>query len=81
MELWQEILHGILHNELKKSDLSQFFNVGRLLESECYKALVNIKEIIENDDLDDKECFYKIEKIVCLFEKLGSNGGNRHDFG
>ncbi|MEE1055782.1 MAG: hypothetical protein UH239_00850 [Acutalibacteraceae bacterium] len=48
---------------------------------ESYKALQKIKTIIEDDSLEDKECFMKIEEIVCLFEALGSDGGNRHDFG
>ena len=37
--------------------------------------------VIEDDSLEDDECFMKIEEIVCAFENLGSGGGNRHDFG
>lgn len=37
--------------------------------------------MIEDDGLDDPACFQKIEAIVRVFETLGSNGGNRHDFG
>ena len=40
-----------------------------------------IKNIIENDDLTDKECFERIEEIVCVLEDIGSDGGGRHDFG
>lgn len=36
---------------------------------------------MKDDDLEDDECFIKIEEIVRLFEGLGSGGGNRHDFG
>lgn len=54
---------------------------SKIVELESYKALQKIKTIIEDDSLEDKECFMKIEEIVCLFEALGSDGGNRHDFG
>ena len=40
-----------------------------------------IKHIVQDDSLDDKECFAKIEAIVILFETLGIDSGNRHDFG
>ena len=43
--------------------------------------LCRIKEIIEDDTLDDPECFMKIEEIVCVLEEVGSSGGIRHDFG
>ena len=46
-----------------------------------YCALQKIKAIIQDDSLTDKECFCKIEAIVCLFGDLGIGCGNRHDFG
>ena len=52
-----------------------------LLQSECYQALEQIKAVLANDQLDDPECFERIEKIVSIFEEMGSDGGNRHDFG
>lgn len=52
-----------------------------IVEMKCYQALQEIKDILENDNFDDIECFMKIEKILCILEKIGSNGGNRHDFG
>ena len=82
MELYKELLVHVLSRERAevsfpalKSDLST------LLEQECYKTLVKIKEILDDETLDDKECFYKIERIVRAFEESGSNGGSRHDFG
>ena len=77
MDFCQEILSKHLHQEINISEIE----LGKLLDSICYKALKEIKEIIEDDSLDDAECFMKIERIVCLLEKLGSNGGSRHDFG
>ncbi|MBR5633058.1 MAG: hypothetical protein IKW68_03680 [Clostridia bacterium] len=52
----------------------------KIVEMECYKALLQIKEILEDESLTDKECFMKIEWIVSIFEKIGSNCGSRHDF-
>lgn len=79
MELLKEILADILEREeinivfpnLKMSAIE-------IIEVECYKALQKIKTIIENDSISDFEC---IEQIVRVFEKIGSNGGGRHDFG
>lgn len=82
MELYQEMLVNLL----KKGNISVTVeglpgNVPAVLESEAYHALHRIKEILEDDSLTDAECFEKIERIVCVFEELGSDGGNRHDFG
>ena len=47
----------------------------------CYRALCKIKQILEDDSLDDPECFWRIEEIVNTLEVLGTDGGTRHDFG
>jgi len=80
MELYEEILLHLLKSNpelcMQTSD-----SLVDLIELNCYQTLKKIKAIIEDDRLDDPECFYKIEQIVCLLEKIGSDGGNRHDFG
>ena len=53
----------------------------KIVEQESYKALQKIKAVLEDDSLDDPECFMKIERIIRIFEEIGSDGGNRHDFG
>ena len=80
MELYEEILLHSLKNapELCIHTSEQLSDA---IEQTCYQTLKKIKAIIEDDSLDDPECFYKIEQIVCLLEKIGSDGGNRHDFG
>ncbi len=80
MDLWQEIMCRLLQYQDIKITFPQAPDISKLFEMECYKALKKISEIIKNKELDDKECFMQIEEIVCLFEKLGSSGGNRHDF-
>ncbi len=82
MDLYKEILLKIMENEQIEVTFPQLhINVSEIIESKSYKALQKIKTIIEDDSLSDNECFKKVEEIVSLFEQLGSNGGNRHDFG
>lgn len=73
MELYEEIIHG--------SIVLPEIHADKILESKCYQALCEIQRIIRDDRLSDKECFMKIEQIICVFEALGSDGGARHDFG
>ena len=82
MDLYKEILVNILEQENVEITFTNLtINTEKIIENQCYKALNEIKSIIEDDSLDDKECFMKIEKIVTTLENIGSNGGNRHDFG
>jgi len=51
---------------------------------ETYRSLFpcqKIKAVIEDDSLEDRDCFIKIEEIVSAFEDIGSTCGPRHDFG
>lgn len=80
MELYQEVLKNILL-EQNGDNLYMQSILNDLVEMKCYQALKKIKEIIDDDRLDDKECFMKIEEIICVLEELGSGGGTRHDFG
>ena len=83
MELFQEILCHALANEKAQVSFSGLADteIIKIAELECYKALRKIKAILEDDSLEDSECFYRIEEIVCVFEDLGSDCGSRHDFG
>lgn len=51
-----------------------------LAKEACCQALHEIREVLDDDTLDDPACFHRIEKIVTIYENLGSNGGSRHDF-
>jgi hypothetical protein len=55
--------------------------IKAIIENKCYYMLEKIRDIIKDDETSDKECFDKIEEIVCLFEKMGIDFGSRHDFG
>ena len=77
MDLYQELLlKHILSLEGKDNISPEDF-----VHDTAYQALKQIKLILEDDQLDDSECFWRIEQIVRVFEDLGSNAGNRHEFG
>lgn len=82
MELYKEILAHIL----EKEEVQVLFpnlkiEANEIIELACYKALCEIKAIIEDTNLDDEECFMRVENMVRVFENMGSDGGVRHDFG
>ena len=72
MELWQEIT----------SHLQQSNNIDctKAFELQCYITLAHIKAVLEDESLNDKDCFQKIEEIVSAFEKSGVKIKARHDF-
>lgn len=79
MELFEDIL---LHH-LKKNQGAQGFPADpqALVHATAYQALNAIRIILARDDLEDPECFRRIEKIARIFERIGSDCGTRHDFG
>ena len=82
MELYRDILYRILESEEFEILLPKWkMNVEEMMGLKCYQALQEIKRILEEDELDDEECFNRIEKIISVFEKLGSGINERHDFG
>ena len=76
MELYEEIL-------LSKWRRNEDFNeaIDQIVGNECYLAFQQIRDILSDDSFSDEACFMAIERIVCLFEDLGSSCGSRHDFG
>lgn len=80
MNLWQQMLCALAQEGNVEVRFPQLNKIEKLLELRCYQALLEIKNIIEDDTLDDPTCFWKIEKIVRVFENIGSDGGSRHDF-
>lgn len=82
MELYQEILSDVLSkHEMQITFPDLQIDAETIVRLKCYQALERIKKILEDGSLEDAECFQKIEAIVAVFETLGSDGGNRHDFG
>lgn len=83
MDLYLDLLAKILARGEVQIHFSgvEMEDANRLVCETCYRALCEIKKVIEDDTLEDPECFMRIEKIICVLEDLGSNGGTRHDFG
>jgi len=78
MDLYTEILAKLLSQEEAHVTFPGLqLNAKEIVEMQCYRTLQKVQAIIQDDNLSDFMC---IEEIVRLFEKLGSNGGNRHDF-
>ena len=80
MELWRELLISGLQNENNKFDCINDKTLKEIVESRCYKVLLQIKQIIEDENLLDEDCFIKIEEIICALEE-NNIFCNRHDFG
>ena len=82
MELYRQILIRALENEKIEVTLPDMkVTPEELVEMKCYAALREIKRVIDDESLDDRDCFQKIEEIIQILEKAGSGGGVRHDFG
>ncbi len=82
MELFKEIfMQALRTGEISVSFSGEEDSVAEVINGKCYQTLQKIKAIIQDDSLEDKECFMKIEEIVCALEEIGSSGGSRHDFG
>lgn len=83
MDLFKEILYHIMFEKEQKYNAYKKLGIdeSKMIEIACYKALKNIRDIIRDDNLNDADCYLKIEYVIQEFEKIGSNGGNRHDNG
>jgi len=80
MDLATEILTNIIenHKEVNISINVPQKDIEKLFSDTCYKALVDIQSLIENEELSDFMC---VEGIVQIFERIGSSGGFRNDEG
>ena len=70
----------IFGEKINLESIEDFERVKSLIEGKAYYTLMRIKAILEDDTLNDEACFYKIEEIVCQFEKIGLSCEYRHDF-
>ncbi len=80
MELWRELLISGLQNESYEFEYINDKTIKEIVENTCYKVLLQIKQTIEDESLLDKDCFIKIEEIICTLEK-NNIFCDRHDFG
>lgn len=79
---YQELTAKLMENEKVEITFPGMQSpLEEAVEARCFTLLWKIKEVIDDDSLDDPECFQKIEAIIQLLEDAGSGGGLRHDFG
>ena len=55
-------------------------DLDQLMRDRCWQALSEIRAVLDDETLEDPECFRRIERIVRICEELGLGGGSRHDF-
>ncbi len=74
LELIAKVTADYINSRLQMLD----FDVNELADTMAIKALSEIQEIVQNNELSD---FDAMEQIVCVFEKYKISAGARHDFG
>ena len=80
MELWKELLISGLQNKNTNFDITNDTILTSIIENKCYKILLQIKEILNDETLLDEDCFFKTRNILNTLEEYGVFC-DRHDFG
>lgn len=83
MDFYESMINSFsekLQAAVTPSDEEKQSLLAELMKDAACRALEDIRTVLDDDRLDDKACFWRIEKIVKIYEKMGSNGGSRHDF-
>ena len=70
MELWRELLISGLQNESCKIDYINDDIIKDIIKSNSYKVLLEIKNILDDVKLTDRECFIIIEQIKLIKNAL-----------
>lgn len=83
MDFYESMINGFLENiraiaGFQKEDLERW--AVELMKDAACRALEDIRNVLDDDSLDDPTCFQRIEEIVKIYENIGSDGGSRHDF-
>ncbi len=69
MELWRYLIISGLYNEDINLNCVNDKTLGGIVESKSYKILYQIKQIVDDKNLLDQDCFLKIEKIIRVLEE------------
>ena len=80
MELWRELLISGLQDTNNKIENVSDKALGEILESKCYQVLLEIKRTIDDEKLQDADCYIRIEEIIRVLEE-NCVFCDRHDFG
>ena len=75
----KEILVNILNDKIMCINFpSLLLSSEEIVKTACYETLSKIKQIIEDENLYDVECYDKIQVIINAFKDIGSDCG-RHE--
>lgn len=78
MYLYQEVLIKALEKGKITVEFGKDINVREIINIQCYKILDQIREVIKDEKISDKDCFEKIEEIIRIFEKEELDCGLKH---
>ena len=77
--IYAQILGWELLNYIKKEESSLSQRIKEI-DSRALQILEEIRAILEDDTIDDPDCFERIDRIVSLYNK-NDIGTDRHDWG
>lgn len=78
MDLLQEIIEKIKKDDAENLILpNSQISIKPILAFRCYVALKSIKAVLDNDSLNEDDCWLNIKHIVDIFEELGSDCKNK----
>ena len=77
--MYAQILGWEFLNYLKEED-SNFPRRIKEIDSRAIQVLEEIRAILDDNTIDDPDCFQRIDRIVSLFNK-NDIGTDRHDWG
>ena len=81
MKMYEQILVKALENETVQVVFPNVkLNPTEIVQLNCYQAIEKIRDVLQNEDLEDVDCFMRIEEIVNTLEYLGVDVDGRHDF-
>lgn len=83
MDFYESMINSFsekLRAAVTPTDEEKHSLLAELMDSAACRALEDIRTVLDDDRLDDQTCFWQIEKIVKIYEQIGSNAGSRHDF-
>ena len=77
--LYAQILGRELLNHLKDEESNVLQRIKEL-DSKAVQILEEIRAILDDDTIDDPECFERIDRLVSLYNR-NDIGTVRHDWG
>ncbi|WP_040198367.1 hypothetical protein [Candidatus Soleaferrea massiliensis] len=77
MEFYDELIYQELGRFMIEHFEPAKFDYHNIIQTKAIHIVQEIQEVLKQTDLED---FYKVEQVVCIFEKYGLDTGGCHDF-